>query len=53
VVIGEKMRVGQQEFVERNGAEGNASVIRRDPKYTDNRALPEYHTAILGDRMLE
>lgn len=53
VVIGDKMRKGQQEFVERNGAEGNASVIRRDPLYTDNKALPDFHTAILGDRILE
>lgn len=47
------MRKGQQEFVERNGAEGDASVIRRDPLYSDNNALPEVHTAILGDKILE
>lgn len=53
VVIGDKMRKGQQEFVERNGAEGNATVIRRDPLYADNNALPEVHTTIVGDRILE
>lgn len=53
VVIGDKMRKGQQEFVERNGAEGNATVIRRDPRYTDNKALPEVHSGILGDRILK
>ena len=53
VVIGDKMRRGQQEFVERNGAEGNASVIRRDPRYTDNSALPEIHAAMFGDKLLE
>lgn len=47
------MRRGQQEFVERNGAEGNASVIRRDPRYTDNSALPEIHAAMFGDKLLE
>lgn len=53
MVIGDKMRKGQQEFVERNGAEGNATVIRRDPRYTDNKALPEVHSGILGDRILK
>ena len=53
VVIGDKMRKGQQEFVERNGAEGNATIIRRDPLYTDNSLLPVVHTAILGDRIVE
>ena len=53
VVIGDKMRKGQQEFVERNGAEGNATIIRRDPLYTDNSLLPEVHTTILGDRIIE
>jgi hypothetical protein len=47
------MRKGQQEFVERNGAEGNATVIRRNPLYTDNKALPEVHSAILGERILK
>lgn len=47
------MRKGQEEFVERNGAEGNASVIRRDPMYMDNKLLPEAHSTILGNRILE
>jgi hypothetical protein len=53
VVIGDKMRRGQQEFVERNGAEGEASVIRRDPRYTDNKLLPVVHTTLFGDKMIE
>lgn len=50
--ISEKCRNGLQEFVEKEGADGISSIVRRNPQYRDNRLLPLAHSNIVGDKIL-
>jgi len=52
-VIADKMRRGQQSFVQLIDANGTAQSIRRDPLLTNNDLLPAAHSKLVGDAILD
>jgi hypothetical protein len=53
IVLDWSMKRGQMDFVEKVGAEGETIVVKRDPRYSNNKLLPEIHSRMVGDRILE
>jgi hypothetical protein len=52
-VISDKMKNGKLEFVEKVNATGDTQIVRRNPLYSDNNILPNIHSKIVGDKILE
>lgn len=53
VVISEAMKNGKYEFVEKVGADGNSTIVRRDPALISNNDLPLIHSQRVGDAILK
>ena len=41
------------DFIEKSGAEGTSSVIRRSPSISSNTMLPELHSRLVGQKLFE
>lgn len=52
-VIADKMKHGMTEFIEKNGAEGISSIVKRNPLVQDNDMLPTLHSKYVGRKILD
>lgn len=52
-VISEAIKNGKYEFVEKVGADGNTTIVHRDPALSSNIGLPFVHSQRVGDAMLK
>lgn len=51
-VIAEKIRTAKQSFIERTGATGDATIVRRSRQFQDDKSLAQTHSAIVGQSLL-
>eukprot|EP01031_Cornospumella_fuschlensis_P037613 gene37613-45690_t len=51
--ISAQLREAKQSFVELVNASGDAVVVKRPFRYSDDAALPLFHSALVGDKLLD